>query len=79
MSKSTSTRKYSLVGLANQEGPALPKWKRKDISVSAEPLSVDFLQQRCPNCHSTQVSLHAYSKIYHAESYEADVLDPATL
>lgn len=36
--------------------------RKKDISVSAEPLSVDFLPQWCPNCHSTQVSLHAHSQ-----------------
>lgn len=30
-------KKYLLVGLANQEGLALPKWKRKDSSISAEP------------------------------------------
>lgn len=47
MSKSMSTGKYLLVGLANQEGLALPKWKREDIRVSAEPPSVDFLQQWC--------------------------------
>lgn len=61
-------RKYLLVGLANQEGLALPRGKRKG-SVSAEPLFGDFFQQGCSQLHS---------KIYHAQSHGADALNPAT-
>lgn len=76
MSKSMSTRKYLLVGLANQEGLVLPKWKRKNIHVSAEPSST-FCNNDVPSCHRAQVSLGAHSKIYHARPYEADALGPA--
>lgn len=46
MDKAVPSRKYSLVGLANQEGLALPGGKRKG-RVSAEPLFAGFSQQWC--------------------------------
>lgn len=66
------SRKYLLVGLANQEGLALPRGKRKG-SVSAEPLFDDFFQQCC-----TPTSPCAHSKIYLTQSYGPDALNPST-
>lgn len=78
MNEMITTREYLLVGLANQEGPARPKQKRKDISVSNAPLlSDDFLQPWCSQLYTIS-PLRAQSKLYHTQGDKGNVLDPVT-